>query len=653
MKKTCTEFVPRLKHTSRKLSRSKKHEGLAPVTFPESLAICMKMKGDTISSLLLAIDEDKSRHQTMRLWLAGKALPRHHKSFRLLSLIEKRYGLRENHFKQQFQIMRTARKSFLGQLSVKDQFTAEWHIPDNFNERLPAEREEIISWIKANVLGSTTEYGKYLARMSRDRYAVLFPTILRIRRHTPAISLPKLPKATGNIEAPPKLAQEMMGLIKFHTASLSPVGYNRYMPWKLQTVVGHVRNFGILFGALSAVPTSPVRGLGIPASQLTFGLLVFPQVWDWLLQWRERRRGFYTVAERSTLYVAIAFSRKKTGWLRQHPILAQRLKPIPGLITATQISVVKADWQAACEETFEFSRARLKEISRLARCHRDPFVPIAPVLQAKSPLHEYRKITNEILKRSVECSSLTDRAKTIRSYLMIRLGAHLGLRQRNLRQLLICPQDTKHRTTKQLQELERGEIRWIEEERLWKVFVPAVAFKNSTSSFFRGHPFELALPDLADLYSVMGLYLAQLRPLILDGARDPGTFFVRAARAPGYDCEFTMHTFYDAWKSAIQRYGIYNPYTGKGAIAGLLPHGPHCIRDVLATHILKMTGSFDLASYAIQDTAETVMRHYGRFLPQEKSAQAALILNEVWDDSKLAGDWARELLDRGPHRIAV
>lgn len=35
----------------------------------------------------------------------------------------------------------------------------------------------------------------------------------------------------------------------------------------------------------------------------------------------------------------------------------------------------------------------------------------------------------------------------------------------------------------------------------------------------------------------------------------------------------------------IQRYGIYNPYTRRGAIEGLLPHGPHNVRDVLASEI--------------------------------------------------------------------
>jgi len=62
---------------------------------------------------------------------------------------------------------------------------------------------------------------------------------------------------------------------------------------------------------------------------------------------------------------------------------------------------------------------------------------------------------------------------------------------------------------------------------------------------------------------------------------------------------------------------------------GLLPHGPHNVRDVLATHILKQTGSYEQASYAIQDTPVTVARHYGRFLPQEKAALAAQVLSKV------------------------
>ena len=76
---------------------------------------------------------------------------------------------------------------------------------------------------------------------------------------------------------------------------------------------------------------------------------------------------------------------------------------------------------------------------------------------------------------------------------------------------------------------------------------------------------------------------------------------------------------------------IYNPYTGCGAIKGLPPHGPHNLRYILATDILKQISSYEQASYAIQDTPDVVQQHHGRFLPQDKAALAAKILNQVWE----------------------
>lgn len=58
------------------------------------------------------------------------------------------------------------------------------------------------------------------------------------------------------------------------------------------------------------------------------------------------------------------------------------------------------------------------------------------ILEADSPLAEYRKITDEILKRMPD----EDRyprpaAEAVRSFRLL----HLGLRQKNLRQLRVCP----------------------------------------------------------------------------------------------------------------------------------------------------------------------------------------------------------------------
>lgn len=281
---------------------------------------------------------------------------------------------------------------------------------------------------------------------------------------------------------------------------------------------------------------------------------------------------------------------------------------------------------------FKHGRTRIKEIQRVARVHRDPFEPILPVLEAESPVGEYRKITEEILRR-LPNEKLYPRAtaEAVRSFLMLRLGLHLGLRQRNMRELRVCLPGHLPLSERQLEDLRCGEIRWSAKDQGWEVLIPSVAFKNASSSFFGSKPFRVILPDLAGLYDMIASYVNSHRGRLLGTAADPGTFFVKTVKKTSADAAYNQNTFYEAWRLIIQRYGIYNPYTGRGAITGLLPHGPHNVRDVLATHILKKTGSYEQASYAIQDTPDMVAKHYGRFLPQDKSAIAALVLNRAWE----------------------
>ncbi|MBZ9823200.1 hypothetical protein [Mesorhizobium sp. CA4] len=202
---------------------------------------------------------------------------------------------------------------------------------------------------------------------------------------------------SGVIDAPPMLAMEMADLIRFKTATLTVFGLQRNGVWGEETASQKIEHLGLMFGALAAHPRGNVRGYGVPTQHLTFGLLVFPSVWDWYVQWRERRRGFYTTWEIDMLRISLALTRKDTGWLRQHPNLAERLHPIAGLVSRMDIDRAKADCDA-CDVYFKHASSRVKEIQRVARVHRDPFEPIMPVLEADSPVGEYRKITEEILR---------------------------------------------------------------------------------------------------------------------------------------------------------------------------------------------------------------------------------------------------------------
>jgi integrase len=385
-----------------------------------------------------------------------------------------------------------------------------------------------------------------------------------------------------------------------------------------------------MFGAMTAAPDGPVAGMGLPAKDLTFGMLAFPQIWDWYLNWRLRRRGFFTTWEVDMLRLGMALCRRQTGWLSQSPDLANHLCS-GGPISDDDIERARLDWQATCDQLWDYARSRVKEVARVARVHRDPFEPILPILESSSPVAAYRLITEEIDRRTPDARRYpVAAAEAVRSFLMLRLGLHLGVRQRNLRQLMLCRPGEPQRTERELETLRRGELRWIEHSGQWEVFIPSIAFKNGRSSFFGNRPFRLILPDVAGLYEHLEDYVQSHRDRLLKGRSDPGTLFVKTVKGKTKDASYEGTTFYEAWRLAVQRYGIWNPYTRRGAIAGLLPHGPHSVRDVLATHLLKQTGSYEQASYAIQDTPETVAKHYARFLPQDKAALAADILNRAW-----------------------
>ncbi|MDG2528033.1 hypothetical protein [Caulobacter endophyticus] len=215
--------------------------------------------------------------------------------------------------------------------------------------------------------------------------------------------------------------------------------------------------------------------------------------------------------------------------------------------------------------------------------------------------------------------------------MMISIGLRTGFRQKNLRELRIFEQGNSEIPLEQLIELRCGQISFCKESKLWRVFVPHHAFKNSSSGYFKGRHYRLDLSDSGELYPLLEEYVTYGRPALLAGRTDENFLFTKNMRSKRVNSSGYSETgFYEAWRQIIQRYGIYNPYTKRGAIRGLLPHGPHAVRHILATHVIKTTGSFEMAGYAIQDTAEMVERHYARFLPQDKAGIAAAVLRDCW-----------------------
>ncbi|MEJ6791065.1 hypothetical protein BrevBR_16095 [Brevundimonas sp. BR2-1] len=564
---------------------------------------------------------------TIRAWRRGVKEPCTPASLQLVDRIEHRYRLPAAYLHACLGRSRALSGHQPAGADPAERRRLAWHLPDDFGTRSQSEQDEILAWVRSRILSGGTAFHRYHAEASKHRFAIRFEGLVE---GVPLRSGQQL-AARPEFTPPPHLAQEMESLLRFKTRTLTEPGFERSGVWNAETASQKVEHLGLMFGALAMPPDTVTQGFGVPRVRLTFALLVSPAVWDWYIQWREARRGFYTQWESEMLLLAAALARSGTGWLRQNPALGLSLQAVDGLISEQDVRVIQDDWDGACERLTRHALSRAREIQRVARVHRDPFEPLLPVLEAASPVAEYRKITDEILRRMPDQRRHPRAAaESVRSFLMLRLGLHLGLRQKNLRQLLVRFRGEPPTSERDLERLKAGELRWHERDGGWEVFIPCAAFKNANSAYFSKRPFRLLLPDLGDLYRWIDNYIDRCRPILLAGAPDPGVFFIKTVKTSSRDAAYNQQTFYESWRLTIQRYGIFNPWTGRGAIPGLLPHGPHSVRDVLATHILKQTGSYEQASYAIQDTPATVAAHYGRFLPQDKAALAAQILNQVW-----------------------
>jgi hypothetical protein len=601
-----------------------------PADFRAALDLQMSRHGDTAHRLYRAVKVKGGLidRKTMSEWRRGVKAPQTSASFKVLTLLEARWRLEPGYFRSRLNKARATSGVTPIDVRPSEARRLAWHLPDDFRDRPATEQARILEWVRTRVLTGGTAYSRYHSEVSKHHFALRFDTPLLTERRRGA-------RTKGlELAAPPRLQDEMAALVRFKSAVLTDIGYQRSGVWGEETASQRGEHLALMFGALAAPEDSETKGLGVPVEDLSFAHLVCPSLWDWYVQWRERRRGFFTRWESEMLLLAAALCRKETGWLRQSPWLAERLAPIEGIITQSDIDEITQDWDAACDRMHRHGLQRAKEIARVARIHRDPFEPILPVLEAASPVGEYRKITDEIIRRMPDHDRYPRAAaESVRAFLMLRLGLHLGLRQKNLRQMLVCPKGQAPTTERQLERMKRGEFRWSNRDEGWEVFIPCAAFKNAGSVYFSKRPFRLLLPDLGGLYGWIEIWLSRHRTLLLAGAPDPQTFFIKTVKRTSSDAAYDQTTFYEAWRLTIQRYGIYNPWTGRGVIEDLLPHGPHSVRDVLATHVLKTTGSYEQASYAIQDTPATVQAHYGRFLPQDKAALAAEVLNRVWADA--------------------
>lgn len=485
-----------------------------------------------------------------------------------------------------------------------------YHLPEDFEQRSPAEQSEILSWASNNILspGTKEDFGQ-VESSDDDIY-----------------SLDLLGTGTKRLaSAPEALRREILDLISFRTSEFTPQGMIRNSTWTKATEGLMVSHYQMLFGA--------ALKLGYPREALSLSLALSPRFIDEYIDWRYRKRGGHTRTVELVLIALSGLLHPDHGYItQQEASFLPKIQSLRGVIEDNVCMEVERDWRTGCAKAKSHISKRLKELKKLLVPGRSVFEPILPVLESDLPVATYMKIVREIRirQRSYEASSVRW-AEDCRAIMMIRLGLETGFRQKNLIQLRLCPIGSDPTPMKILSRQKCGEL-YLSQDAKWVIRMPVAALKNANSSALKKQDFELVLKDRAGLYGDIENYI-EARSILL-GEVDAQKFLVKSqVSTRAVTAEFTQSAYYETYRSIITKYGIYNPYTGRGAIPGLKPHGPHAVRDILATHIIKTTGSYEQAAAIIMDTAETVKSHYARWLPGEQFQRAQSFLDDVYEGS--------------------
>ncbi len=226
---------------------------------------------------------------TLAAWRRGLKVPQTPASLKVLDIIEHRYQLEAGYLRSRLQRRRALSGLVPPEVQYAESRRLAWHLPDDFDERSAEEQEEILAWVRSTILSGGTAYHRYHSTVSKHRFALRFDE-----------------SGPSELAAPAQLRAEMDALLRFKSATLTDIGYQRSGVWGAETAAQREEHLALLFGALAALPDDEVSGLGVPREDLTFGLLVLPSVWDWYVQWRERRRGFFTGWESEMLLLAAA-----------------------------------------------------------------------------------------------------------------------------------------------------------------------------------------------------------------------------------------------------------------------------------------------------------------------------------------------------------
>lgn len=477
------------------------------------------------------------------------------------------------------------------------------HLPDNFIHLPLAKQQEITESIRTNILQSDDAFS---------------------RKHIKLIDLPYILK-----KWPERLTQEFNELAIFKTSERPPLGMKRSGKWRTTTKGMRKVELAYLFGAI-CLPSDArdvrQRGLGMLASNLTIALVTCPLLIDWYIRFRCEVRNRYTEHAINILCNIMSLLSPQTGWLRQSPQLASRLRPLScgstTFVSKELIKKARTSWDQVCDEAIASYVHLIEEMKPLVKISRDPFKRIEGIVNRDDPMSAM-----ETMIRGLKEDLPNPHTQPMHYHLAIRDCALIlliyvtGLRRNTISQMDYTGGDSGH--------LVRG-------KDSYQLTIPRHLFKEENSPFFgpkfAQDIFRMTLPNVLGLNEIFDEYLKVSRPWLLNQyhpvSKENPLFVIYGERRSVRMSPFRVTAIY---LKATGDHLAENKWRGTG-IAGVRRHGPHSARHMRGTAMVKKTGSFQAAADANHNSEMIARKHYARFLTKDRNKRVNDVLFANTDD---------------------
>jgi hypothetical protein len=241
-------------------------------------------------------------------------------------------------------------------------------------------------------------------------------------------------------------------------------------------------------------------------------------------------------------------------------------------------------WTSRCQRAFDHAKQLIRTIKNGLETSRDPREPIAHILSLPNPLGA---VVDAIKRMDAARPTTGGKSEAIwaRDRLSVKLLASNPLRAKNLILLRIAP-DAKGRP---------AHLRKV--DGVWRIRIERREFKNADGAA-RDRAYDM--PVREEVWPDLERYLRDYRPLLADASNPYLLASGKKSNAP-------MYSFNRRFEALTARY-----------FPGCPGVGPHAMRYVVATTILKMKpGSWMAAAWALHDQEATVRKHYAHLDSQD------------------------------------